>query len=43
MAWAAGLWALAFNAKKASVARPDNPAAARPAEEAPERLRRAGA
>ncbi|KOV88453.1 hypothetical protein ADL02_16775 [Streptomyces sp. NRRL WC-3723] len=43
VAWAAGLWVLAFNAKKASVARPDSSAAARLAREAPERLRRADA
>ncbi|MFJ2760686.1 phosphotransferase [Streptomyces prasinus] len=43
VAWAAGLWVLAFNAKKASAARPDDPAAAGLAEEVPERLRRAGA
>ncbi|MEU1199735.1 phosphotransferase [Streptomyces sp. NPDC005813] len=43
VAWAAGLWVLAFNAKKATVGRPNGSAAARPAEEAAERLRRAGA
>lgn len=43
VAWAARLWVLAFNAKKASVARPDSSAAARLAREAPERLRRADA
>ncbi|SDD89438.1 hypothetical protein [Streptomyces prasinopilosus] len=43
MAWAAGLWVLASNAKKASVAQPNGSAAARLTEEAPERLRRAGA
>ncbi|MFC8421978.1 phosphotransferase [Streptomyces sp. NPDC057236] len=43
VAWAAGLWVLAFNAKKASVGRPDGSAVARLAEEAPERLRRADA
>lgn len=43
VAWAAGLWVLAFNAKKASVAQLNGSAAARLAEEAPERLRRADA
>ncbi|MER6148480.1 phosphotransferase [Streptomyces hirsutus] len=43
VAWAAGLWVLAFNAKKASIAQPNGSAAARLAEEAPERLRRADA
>ncbi|MGD1222025.1 phosphotransferase [Streptomyces krungchingensis] len=43
VAWAAGLWVLAFNAKKATVARPDGSAAARLTEEAAERLRRADA
>ena len=43
VAWAAGLWVLAFNAKKASVAQPNGAAAARLAEQAPERLRRADA
>ncbi|GAA2565503.1 MULTISPECIES: hypothetical protein [Streptomyces] len=42
VAWAAGLWVLAFNAKKASVAQ-SNGSAARLAEEVPERLRRADA
>ncbi|MGW4019934.1 phosphotransferase [Streptomyces sp. NPDC005009] len=43
VAWAAGLWVLAFNAKKASASRPNGSAAARLVEEAPERLRRADA
>ncbi|MFF2375113.1 hypothetical protein ACFVUW_12115 [Streptomyces xiamenensis] len=38
MAWAAGLWVLAFNAKKASVVQPGGSAAARLDEEASERL-----
>ena len=41
--WAAGLWVLALNAKKAAVAQPGGSAAARLAEGAPERLRRADA
>ncbi|MEV5383042.1 hypothetical protein [Streptomyces sp. NPDC052721] len=43
VAWAAGLWVLAFNAKKASVAQPNGSAATRLAGEAPERLRSADA
>ncbi|MBY8876105.1 phosphotransferase [Streptomyces sp. PLK6-54] len=43
VAWAAGLWVRAFNAKKASVADPHASAPARLAAEAPERLRRADA
>ncbi|MFI8194512.1 phosphotransferase [Streptomyces sp. NPDC085946] len=43
VAWAAGLWVLAFNAKKASVAQPSGSAVARPVDQASERLRRADA
>jgi hypothetical protein len=43
VAWAAGLWVRAFNAKKASLTEPDRPMVRRLAAEAPERLKRAGA
>jgi Ser/Thr protein kinase RdoA (MazF antagonist) len=43
VAWAAGLWVLAFNAKKETVRRPGGPACAHLAAEARQRLRRAGA